>query len=97
MLSATVSLAPEDTPRTKGPAIGFPKKVCSRKPETDSAPPSSAAASTRGSRICRTIPAAVPPASGRKTAATASRAGTRVLPLSRPRTSRSSSAAVNSR
>ena len=28
--SATKSFAPEEIPSTKGPAIGFPKKVCSR-------------------------------------------------------------------
>ena len=26
IVSATISLAPEEIPRTKGPAIGFPKK-----------------------------------------------------------------------
>ena len=30
MASATVSFAPEDTPRMKGPAMGLWKKVCSR-------------------------------------------------------------------
>jgi hypothetical protein len=47
----TTILAPEDMPRTKGPAIGFLKKVCSRKPETAQAPPNTAAAIRRGSRI----------------------------------------------
>ena len=40
----TASLAPEDIPSTKGLAIGFPKKVWRRKPDTDRAPPSMAAA-----------------------------------------------------
>ena len=31
----TTSFAPEEIPRTKGLAIGFPKNVCKRKPETD--------------------------------------------------------------
>ena len=43
--------APEEMPSTKGPAIGLRKKVCSRKPAKDSAPPSTAASSSRGSRI----------------------------------------------
>ena len=33
IVSATVSLAPEEIPSTNGPAIGLAKKVCSRKPE----------------------------------------------------------------
>ena len=37
--SATTSLAPEEIPSTKGPAIGLLKNVCSRNPDTDSAPP----------------------------------------------------------
>ena len=51
----TASLAPEEMPRTKGPAMGFAKKVWSRKPETDSAPPRSMAERIRGSRISQTI------------------------------------------
>ena len=35
--SATISLAPEEIPNTKGPAIGLLKKVCSKNPETESA------------------------------------------------------------
>ena len=38
-------------PSTKGPAMGLPKKVCSKKPDSDSPPPSSAAISMRGRRI----------------------------------------------
>ena len=41
--------------------MGLRKKVCRRKPDTDSAPPSTAAASSRGSRIFQiTLPAAEP-------------------------------------
>ena len=55
MESATVSFAPDDMPRTYGPAIGLLKKLCNRKPDTESAPPRSAAAIARGSRISVTI------------------------------------------
>jgi len=47
----TANFAPEDTPSTYGPAIGLRKNVCSRKPDTLSVPPITAAASTRGRRI----------------------------------------------
>ena len=47
----TTSFAPEEIPSTKGPAMGFAKKVCKRNPETDSAPPRIAAAIIRGRRI----------------------------------------------
>ena len=57
IVSATVSLAPEEIPSTNGPAIGLAKKVCSRKPETDSAPPSRMAAKIRGRRISHTMTA----------------------------------------
>ena len=49
--TARKSFAPEEMPRTKGPAIGLRKKVWIRKPESESAPPSSAASRIRGSRI----------------------------------------------
>ena len=52
----TVSLAPEEMPSTKGPAMGLAKKVWSRKPDTLSAPPRMAAASRRGSRMPQMIP-----------------------------------------
>ena len=48
---ATTSFAPWEIPSTKGPAIGLAKNVCSRKPESASAPPSSAAVRMRGMRI----------------------------------------------
>ena len=38
-------------PRTNGPAIGFSKNVCSRKPASESAPPRIAAMRMRGRRI----------------------------------------------
>ena len=56
----TVSLAPEEMPSTKGPAMGLAKKVWSRKPDTLSAPPRMAAASTRGSRIPQMMPVSGP-------------------------------------
>ena len=52
----TVSLAPEEMPSTKGPAMGLAKKVWSRKPDTLKAPPRMAAASTRGRRMPQTMP-----------------------------------------
>lgn len=51
----TASLAPEDIPSTKGLAMGFPKKVWRRKPDTDRAPPSMAAAKSLGRRISHKI------------------------------------------
>ena len=51
IVTATVNLAPDEMPRTKGPAIGLWKNVCSRKPETERAPPRIIAASKRGRRI----------------------------------------------
>ena len=55
MTTATHILAPEEMPSTKGPAIGLPKKVCSRKPESARAPPSKAACRIRGMRIFQII------------------------------------------
>lgn len=49
MARATKSLAPEEMPKTKGPAIGLEKKVCNKKPETERAPPRIIAARMRGS------------------------------------------------
>ena len=51
MVMATTIFAPEEMPSTNGPAMGFPKKFCSRKPDSDSAPPSIAAMKMRGMRI----------------------------------------------
>ena len=51
MVMATTIFAPEDMPSTKGPAMGFPKKFCSKNPDSDSAPPSMAAINMRGMRI----------------------------------------------
>ena len=56
----TVSLAPEEMPSTKGPAMGLAKKVWSRKPDTLSAPPRMAAASTRGRRMPQMMPVSGP-------------------------------------
>ena len=52
---ATISLAPEEIPSTKGPAIGLLKKVCSRNPETESAPPRMITERILGRRISQTI------------------------------------------
>ena len=51
IVSATTIFAPEEIPNTKGPAIGLEKKVCSKNPESDSAPPKIAAIRMRGRRI----------------------------------------------
>ena len=53
--SETASFAPDEMPSTNGPAMGLWKKVCSRYPDTDSAPPKMSAAIMRGSRICMMI------------------------------------------
>ena len=55
MKTETTSFAPEEIPRTKGPAMGFEKKVCKRKPDTESAPPRIRAASILGRRISNRI------------------------------------------
>ena len=47
----TWSFAPEEMPSTNGPAIGFSKKVCSKKPDKDKAPPKIAAIRILGRRI----------------------------------------------
>ena len=60
MTRDTTSLAPEEIPSTNGPAMGFAKKACSKKPDTDSAPPSMTADRMRGRRISHTIWYAVP-------------------------------------
>ena len=48
---ATHIFAPAEMPSTKGPAIGFPKNVCRRKPESERPPPSTAARRILGMRI----------------------------------------------
>ena len=58
---ATMSRAPDDTPRTNGPAMGLWKKVWSMYPASASAPPSIIAASVLGRRILKRIIATVPP------------------------------------
>ena len=47
--------APEEIPSTNGPAIGFEKNVCNKKPDRDNAPPSNAAIRIRGRRIFHMI------------------------------------------
>ena len=55
MTIATTILAPDEIPSTKGPAMGFSKKVWSRKPDRLSAPPSMAAMRIRGSLMRQMI------------------------------------------
>lgn len=52
---ATTILAPEEIPRTKGPAIGLLKNVCKRYPARERAPPSIKTAAALGSRISQRI------------------------------------------
>lgn len=61
MVNPTNIFAPEDMPKTNGPAIGFLKKVCSRYPDTDRAPPKTAAAKSLGSLIFHMILYSVEP------------------------------------
>ena len=63
--NATESFAPEDIPSTKGPAMGLRKNVCSKKPETESAPPSIAAVNVLGSRILQIMLLSTLPSSKR--------------------------------
>ena len=51
MTTATHILAPEEMPKTKGPAMGLPKNVCRRKPDRARAPPRMAACRILGIRI----------------------------------------------
>ena len=44
MVRATVIFAPEEIPKTNGPAMGLRKKICIRNPASAKAPPSTAAA-----------------------------------------------------
>ena len=55
MTNPTAIFAPDEIPRTKGPAMGLRKKVCNRKPDTESAPPKIAASRILGSRIFQII------------------------------------------
>ena len=59
-------LAPDEIPSTNGPAIGFRKKVCSKKPDTDNPPPKTAAANNLGKRIFQIILLSVLPDSALK-------------------------------
>ena len=47
--------APDEMPSTNGPAIGLRKKVWMRNPESESAPPKTAASKSLGSRIFQII------------------------------------------
>jgi hypothetical protein len=49
---ATNRVAPEETPKTYGSAMGLRKKICSSSPLTANAAPPKTAASARGKRIC---------------------------------------------
>ena len=81
---ATVSFAPDEMPSTKGPAMGFAKKVCSRKPDTASAPPRKTAASSLGSRSVQTTRAARSTSPRTSRTSSASFGETFTLPASRP-------------
>ena len=49
------SFAPDEMPRMNGLAIGFAKKVCSKKPDSASAPPKRIAGTMRTMRTSITI------------------------------------------
>ena len=55
MAMATTILAPDEIPRTYGPAIGFSKNVCSKNPASANAPPRSMEAMILGRRIVQMI------------------------------------------
>lgn len=52
---ATNRLDPEETPKTDGPASGFLKSVCIKRPETESAEPAKIAVSVLGIRDSKKI------------------------------------------
>ncbi len=52
---ATPKLAPEEIPKTKGPANGFLNKVCINKPQTDKPEPTKIAVIAFGNLKCRII------------------------------------------
>lgn len=66
IVSATTIFAPEEIPRTNGPAMGLAKNVCKRKPDKDKAPPSIAAIRILGRRILQIILYSVAAPSRRK-------------------------------
>ena len=55
IVTESTSFAPDEIPRMNGPAIGFAKKVCSRKPDSASAPPRRIAGRMRTMRTSITI------------------------------------------
>ena len=79
--------------RIKGLAIGLAKKVCSRKPETDSAPPSSTTATMRGRRMSQMTAAFSPLRNSR--VCTISLTDISRLPERMFQTSKASSSAAN--
>jgi len=93
----TTSFAPEEIPRTKGPAMGFEKKVCRRNPDTESAPPRIRAASILGRRISKRIWRIISFPSSAVRAARRSAADTRTLPTARLRKLKAASRANSSR
>lgn len=52
---ATPKLAPEEIPKTKGPANGFLNKVCINKPAIDNPEPTKMAVIAFGNRNCKTM------------------------------------------
>ena len=51
--SATPKLAPDEIPKTEGPANGFLKKVCNNNPLTANAAPEKTAVIACGKRLCQ--------------------------------------------
>ena len=81
IVSATTIFAPDEMPSSNGPAIGLAKKVCSKNPDSDSAPPSTAPIAILGMRICQMMFACVgsPPRANRMRAISPTGIGT--LPM----------------
>ena len=81
--NAAPKLAPEATPSVSGVARGLAKRLWNTQPETDSPAPTSAASSTRGSRIDHRTALACAPTSRPSSSETRSRTGTFIRPMQR--------------
>jgi hypothetical protein len=60
MLAVAPSVAPLDTPRIYGSAIGFLQMACITQPTTESPIPTNTARMVRGSRICQIMSCSEP-------------------------------------
>ena len=83
IVNATTNFEPDEMPSTKGLAMGLLKNVCSRKPESARAAPSTMQARRRGRRICQMMSDAMEEASPPTSAAATSSIETSTLPMHR--------------